>query len=152
MHEQDGASLVRAVVSKEAKVFRFQLCKIIADILYQWVSEATRQGVPASSYSYQLRLAGGPQKGERGRSSRLSTTTTVYDYQSLLRDRRLKVIFFKILKSARREPVLMLRFYWASFVMFVAASALAFHRLLVSLSETYLGAVSFTSKRFAISA
>ncbi|XWS07937.1 hypothetical protein CRYUN_Cryun41cG0034100 [Craigia yunnanensis] len=147
----DGASLVRAVVSKEAKVFRFQLCKIIADILYQWVFEATGQGVPASSYSYQ-RLAGGPQKGERGPSSRLSTTTSVYDYQSLLRDRRLKVIFFKILKSARREPVLMLRFYFASFVMFVAASALAFHRFLVSLSETYLGPVSFAPKRFAISA
>ncbi|XVF83255.1 hypothetical protein PTKIN_Ptkin16aG0472000 [Pterospermum kingtungense] len=147
----DGASLVRAVVSKEAKAFRFQLCKIIADILYQCVFEALGQGVPTSQYSYQLRLAGGPQNRELGPSSRLSTTTTVYDYQSLLRDRRLKVIFSKILKSARREPVLMLRFYWASFVMFIAASALAFHRLLVSLSESYLGPVSFVPKRFAIS-
>ena len=124
LHEQDGASLVRAVVSKEAKVFRFQLCKIIADILYQWVFEALGQGMPARQYSY----------------------------QSLLRDRRLKVIFFKILKSARREPVLMLRFYWALFVMFIAASALAFRRLLVSLSEAYLGPLSFAPKRFAISA
>ncbi|XP_022746300.1 uncharacterized protein LOC111296321 isoform X2 [Durio zibethinus] len=148
----DGASLVRAVVSKEAKVFRFQLCKIIADILYQWAFEALGQGVPASQYSYRLRLADGPQNSELGTSSRLATTTTGNDYQSLWRDRRLKVIFFKILKSARREPVLMLRFYWASFVMFIAASALAFHRLLVSLSEAYLGPVSFSPKRFAISA
>ncbi|XVE68933.1 hypothetical protein DITRI_Ditri09bG0109700 [Diplodiscus trichospermus] len=148
----DGTSLVRAVVSKEAKVFRFQLSKIIADILYQRVFEALVRVLPASQYSYRLRLAGEPQNRELGSSSRLSTTTTDYDYQSLLRDRRLRLILFKILKSARRERVLMLRFYWASFVMFIAASAMAFHRLLVSLSEALLGPVSFASKRFAISA
>ena len=36
--------------------------------------------------------------------------------------------------------------------MFIAASALAFHRLLISLCKTYLGPVSFAPKRFAISA
>ncbi|XVE99333.1 hypothetical protein REPUB_Repub03eG0189500 [Reevesia pubescens] len=148
----DGASLVRAAVSKEAKVFRVQLCKIIADILYQRMFEALGQVVPASQYTYQFRLAAEPQNRELGPSSRLSTTTTIYDYQSLLRDRRLRLIFFKILKSARRESVLMLRFYWASFVMFIAASALAFHQLLVSLSEAYLGPLSFAPKRFAVSA
>ncbi|KAK6228173.1 hypothetical protein SCA6_000513 [Theobroma cacao] len=145
----DGASLVRAVVSKEAKVFRFQLCRIIADILCQWMFESLGQIVPASQYSYHLRLAGGPENRELGPSSRLFTPT--YDYQSLLKDRRLKVIFFKILNSARKEPALMLRFYWTSFVMFIAASALAFHRLLISLSEAHLGTLPFAPKRFAMS-
>ncbi|KAB2010490.1 hypothetical protein ES319_D10G241600v1 [Gossypium barbadense] len=148
----DGASLVRAAVSKEAKAFRFQLCKIIADILYQRMVKALGQLVPASQYSYKLRLAGGHQNTELHPSTRLSTSSTVYDYQSLLSDRRLKLILSKILNSARKEPALMLRFYWVSFVTFIAASALAFHRLLISLSAAYIGPASFIPKRFAISA
>ncbi|TYJ16115.1 hypothetical protein E1A91_A10G228500v1 [Gossypium mustelinum] len=148
----DGASLVQAAVSKEAKAFRFQLCKIIADILYQRMVKALGQLVPASQYSYKLRLAGGHQNTELHPSARLSTSSTVYDYQSLLRDRRLKLILSKILNSARKEPALMLRFYWVSFVTFIAASALAFHRLLISLSAAYIGPASFIPKRFAISA
>ncbi|MBA0576062.1 hypothetical protein Golob_024955 [Gossypium lobatum] len=148
----DGASLVRAAVSKEAKAFRFQLCKIIADILYQRMVKALGQLVPASQYSYKLRLAGGQQNTELHPSARLSTSSTVYDYQSLLSDRRLKLILSKILNSARKEPALMLRFYWVSFVTFIAASALAFHRLLISLSAAYIGPASFIPKRFAISA
>ncbi|KAK9019492.1 hypothetical protein V6N11_054010 [Hibiscus sabdariffa] len=148
----DGASLVRAAVSKEAKVFRFQFCKIIADILYLRMFEALGRFVPASQYSHKLRLAGGRLNTELHLSSRLSTTSTVYDYQSLLNDRRLKLILFKILKSARKEPALMLRFYWVSFVTFIVASALAFHRLLISLSEAYLGPISFSPRRFAINA
>ncbi|MBA0881666.1 hypothetical protein Goshw_026700 [Gossypium schwendimanii] len=148
----DGASLVRAAVSKEAKAFRFQLCKIIADILYQRMVKALGQLVPASQYSYKLRLAGGQQNTELHPSARLSTSSTVYDYQSLLSDRRLKLILSKILNSARKEPALMLRFYWVSFVTFIAASALAFHRLLISLSGAYIGPASFIPKRFAISA
>ncbi|MBA0749954.1 hypothetical protein Gogos_003826 [Gossypium gossypioides] len=148
----DGASLVRAAVSKEAKAFRFQLCKIIADILYQRMVKALGQLVPASQYSYKLRLAVGHQNTELHPSARLSTSSTVYDYQSLLSDRRLKLILSKILNSARKEPALMLRFYWVSFVTFIAASALAFHRLLISLSAAYIGPASFIPKRFAISA
>nr|KJB73603.1 hypothetical protein B456_011G240500 [Gossypium raimondii]KJB73604.1 hypothetical protein B456_011G240500 [Gossypium raimondii] len=148
----DGASLVRAAVSKEAKAFRFQLCKIIADILYQRMVKALGQLVPVSQYSYKLRLAGGQQNTELHPSARLSASSTVYDYQSLLSDRRLKLILSKILNSARKEPALMLRFYWVSFVTFIAASALAFHRLLISLSAAYIGPASFIPKRFAISA
>ncbi|KAA3481672.1 putative aarF domain-containing protein kinase chloroplastic isoform X1 [Gossypium australe] len=148
----DGASLVRAAVSKEAKAFRFQLCKIIADILYQRMVKALGQLVPASQFSYKLRLAGGHQNTELHPSARLSTSSTVSDFQSLLSDRRLKLILSKILNSARKEPALMLRFYWVSFVTFIAASALAFHRLLISLSAAYIGPASFIPKRFAISA
>ncbi|KAE8711965.1 TMEM115 protein [Hibiscus syriacus] len=73
----DGASLVRAAVSKEAKVFRFQLCKIIADILYCRMFEALEQFVPASQSSYKLRLAGGRLNKELHHSSRLSITSTI---------------------------------------------------------------------------
>ncbi|GKU91734.1 hypothetical protein SLEP1_g5561 [Rubroshorea leprosula] len=145
----NGASLVRAMVSKEAGFFRHQLCRIIADVLYQWMVVALGLGARATQYSSQVRLAGGSGNIEVGPSSRLSNPN--YDYQSLLRDRRFKVIFLKILDSTRKEPMLMLRFCWASFVMFITASALACHRLLISLSETFLGPVSLTPKRLAMS-
>jgi aarF domain-containing kinase len=79
-------------------------------------------------------------------------STPICDYQSILRDRRLKVIFLTVLNSTRRDPILTVRFSWASFVMFVTASALACHQILVSLSETYIGRVPFAPKQFAVSA
>lgn len=68
-----------------------------------------------------------------------------------MKDRRLKVIFFKVLESGRKDPVLMARLCWVSFVTLVAASALACHRVVVSLSEAYLGRLSFAPKKFAVS-
>ncbi|KAF3969324.1 hypothetical protein CMV_006874 [Castanea mollissima] len=145
----DGASLIQAMVSKEAKFFRQQLCRVIADILYQWMCEALGQDVRITQYSSQVRLVTGPDNRELRPSSRLSTP--MCDYKSILRDRRLKVIFLAVLNSMRKDLVLVVRFCWASFVMFVAASALACHRILVSLSETYIGPVPFAPKRFAVS-
>ena len=149
-NEQDGASLIRMMISKEAIFFRQQLCKAIADVLYQRMLEVIGQGIAITQHSSQRRLRSGPNNRDLTSLSRSSTLT--YDYQSVLRDRRLKVIFFKILDSVRRDPVLTLRFCWASFIMFMTASALACHRILVSLSEIYLGPVSLPSKRVAISA
>lgn len=147
---QDGASLIQAMVSKEAKFFRQQLCTVIADILYQWMCEALGQDITITQSSSRVRFVGGPDNQELGSSSRLSTP--ICDYNSILRDRRLKVIFLKALNSTRRCPVLFVRFCWASFVMFVTASALACHRILVSLSETYTGQVTVAPKRYAFSA
>ncbi|KAF3433920.1 hypothetical protein FNV43_RR25023 [Rhamnella rubrinervis] len=146
----DGASLIRAVVSKEAKFFRQQFCGVIADMLYQWILGALRQGITATQYGSHLTLDGGTDNRGSGPSSRLSMPT--YDYQSMLRDRRLKVIFSNILNSARRDPILMMRFYWVSFIMFVTASALACHRVLVSLSEAYLGPLKIAPKQYAMGA
>ncbi|GMN51106.1 hypothetical protein TIFTF001_020255 [Ficus carica] len=145
----DGASLIQAVVSKEAKAFRQQFCRVIADILYLWIFKALGQDNTTTRYGSQLVLAIGTGNREPSSSSR--SLTPIYDYDSILRDRRLKVIFSHILKSARRKPVLMLRFYWVSFVMFITASAIACHRVLVSLSEAYFGPVSFSHKQYAIS-
>ncbi|PON63064.1 Tyrosine-protein kinase [Trema orientale] len=145
----NGASLIQAVVSKEAKVFRQHCCRVIADILYLWVFKALGKDVTTTRSGSQVILAIATDNRELSSSSRLSTP--IYDYDSILRDRRLKVIFSNVLKSARRNPVLMLRFYWASFVMFVTALALACHRVVVSLSEAYFGPVSFACKQYAIS-
>ncbi|KAL3838332.1 hypothetical protein ACJIZ3_022923 [Penstemon smallii] len=128
----DGASLVRAMVSKEASSVRQQLSKIIADILYKWMSKALSKSLNLSKFD--------------------SPVMAINEYESILRDRRLRVIFLKALNSAKKDPLLMLRFSWASFVMLFVASALACHRVLVSLSGAYLDSLSFSSKKVAMSA
>ncbi|KAM7274292.1 hypothetical protein ACFE04_028956 [Oxalis oulophora] len=144
----DGASLVRSMVSEEAILFRQQFCRVIADVLYEWMFETLGQRIiPTWYYSSKLRMAGGSKCTEMDRSS-----SSVYKYKSLMTDRRMKVIFLKIFASARKDPILMLRFYWASFVTFIMATALACHRFLVSLSEAYLSPLSFAPRRFAVGA
>ncbi|ONH91898.1 hypothetical protein PRUPE_8G142600 [Prunus persica] len=142
----DGASLVQAMVSKKAKFFRQQFCSVIADILYQWMFTAFGRGIATTRYSSDLRLASAHDNRDLEPSSR----TPIYDYRTIFRDRRLKVIFSNVLNSARKNPILMLRFYWTSFVMFTTALALACHRALVSFSEAYLSPISFARKQYAI--
>ncbi|KAJ0100924.1 hypothetical protein Patl1_06133 [Pistacia atlantica] len=103
----DGASLIRAMVSKEASFFRQQISRVIANILYQWMIESLGSRVSVTQNNSQLTLAHGADNGDLGSSSTLSTPN--YDYQSFLRDKRLKVIFLKVLDPVRRDPVLMLR-------------------------------------------
>ncbi|XP_021832770.1 uncharacterized protein LOC110772624 [Prunus avium] len=142
----DGASLVQAMVSKEAKFFRQQFCSVIADILYQWMFAAFGRGIATTRYSSDLRLA----SAHDNRDLEPSSKTPIYDYRTIFRDRRLKVIFSNVLNSARKNPILMLRFCWTSFVMFTTALALACHRALVSFSEAYLSPISFARKQYAI--
>ncbi|XP_048134549.1 uncharacterized protein slr1919 isoform X2 [Rhodamnia argentea] len=145
----DGASLIRAMVSKEGGFFRQQLCGIIVDILYQWMLGAIGSSTRVAQYSSQVKLASGTSDCELGPPSRSSMST--YDYQSIFKDRRLRVIFSKALRSAQSDPVLMLRFCWSSLVIFMTASVLACHQVVVNLSEAYLGPMPFAPKRFAIS-
>ncbi|XP_031105219.1 uncharacterized protein LOC116010097 [Ipomoea triloba] len=130
----DGASLFRAMVSEEANVFRQHFCRVLADVLYQWMSKALGK---ATKFSSDVQLA---------------TGTAIYDFKLILRDQRLKVIFFNALSSARKDPILMLRSFFSLCVIFVKASALACHRVLVSFSETYLDHLSFASRKFAMGA
>ncbi|XP_047319768.1 uncharacterized protein slr1919 [Impatiens glandulifera] len=117
----DGASLVQAMVSKEATFFRKWLCRAIADVLYQWMGGA-----------------------------KIYSQNTTIGYEEILRDRRLKVIFFKIMRSVRKKPMLMLRLSWHSLLIFVKAVALACHRMLISLSKAYLAQISVAPKQLAI--
>ncbi|KAI4351279.1 hypothetical protein L6164_005655 [Bauhinia variegata] len=142
----DGASLIKAMVSKEAQFFRQQLCGIIADILCQWMVNIFGKGATVAQHS-RVRMASGPSKSE-SLSARLSVPA--YDCNSIFRDRRLRVIFSNILKSASRDPILMLRFCWASIVIVTTASTLACHRVLVALSEVYFRPIVDAPKRYAV--
>ncbi|CAK8573194.1 unnamed protein product [Lathyrus sativus] len=151
----DGASLIKAMVSKEGKTIRQQLCKVIADALCQWMIKFFGQGVTDTQYPQYPRvmLANGPSNKKSGRSAQ-SSTPSYDDYNSIFRDRRLRVIFSKIVKSASSSKVLMLRFCWSSLVIMITASALASHRVVLSLSEAYLGPIfdAPERKRYAVSA
>lgn len=138
--------MIRASLSKEAKVFRQQFCRVIADILWQWIFDVFGERIRITQYSSRV-----TDNRELGSSSQLPTSA-VSSYYSIIRDKRLRVIFSSMLKSTNKDPILLLRFCCASFVMFVTASALACHRVLVSLSEAYLGPISFSSKQYAVSA
>ncbi|XP_057523471.1 uncharacterized protein LOC130803282 isoform X1 [Amaranthus tricolor] len=119
----DGTSLLRAYLSKEAGTVRQQLTRAIAEVLYQWMARVISKDprVLTSSQSY----------------------TTNSNYQLLLTDRRLKVVFRKVLNDARRDWLLMLRFCWTSFIMSITASAMACHRLIICLSEANTSRISF---------
>ncbi|KAL8533092.1 hypothetical protein ACS0TY_009370 [Phlomoides rotata] len=124
----DAVSLIRALASHEASPFRKQLSKIIADILYKWMSKALE-----SKLSSQVIVASG----------------TNHEYESILRDRRLRVIFFKSLNSARKDPIVLLRFCWASFTVLFVASAMACRAVLATLVASYWSRLLYSSKKIA---
>ena len=148
LDEQNGASLIQAMVSKEATFFRQQLCTIVADIIHQWALKTLGQGSQATGLGTTVRM--GIASDKKGRSSSQLTTTGQIDYISFLNDRRMRLLFSKVLKSASTKPILMLKFFWTSFVIFVTASAVACHRIVVSLSEAYLGPISLSPKQYAV--
>lgn len=137
------------MVSKEGKFFREQLCKIIADTFCQHIIKLFGQGIKVTEH-LRVILANGPSNRESDLSSRSSLPT--YDYNSIFRDRRLRVIFSNVLKSASSDKILMLRFSWASLLIIIKASTLACHRVIVFLSEAYLGPIFDAPKRYAVSA
>ncbi|KAK7270349.1 hypothetical protein RIF29_23424 [Crotalaria pallida] len=143
----DGASLVKAMVSKEGKFYRDQLCKIVADALCQWMINLFGQGIKVTQYSM---VANGLSNRESGLPSR--PTLPAYDYNFIFKDRRFRVIFSNVLKSASRDKILMLRFCWASLLIIIKASSLACHRVIVSLSEAYMSQIFNAPKRYAVSA
>ncbi|XP_028782114.1 uncharacterized protein LOC114738244 [Neltuma alba] len=145
----DGASLIKAMLSKEAKPFRQHLRDIIADVMCQRVIKYFGQGIRVSRY-YQAILANGPSIMESGLPARSSLPA--YDYITIFKDRRLKVIFSKALKSASKDPILMLRFCWACAIVTVTSSALACHRVIVCLAEAYLQPIFDAPKRYAVRA
>ncbi|XP_073140890.1 uncharacterized protein [Henckelia pumila] len=144
----DGTSLIRAAVSKEANPFRQQFCMALADTIYKWMCQALAKRFNLSRLSSTVMVASEAKYRRIGSSTRLTSPSS--EYESILRDRRLRVIFSKALHSARKDRMLMLKFCWSSFVMFFVASALACHRVFVSLSEAYMGPSSYSSKQIAM--
>ncbi|CAA0825305.1 Protein kinase superfamily protein [Striga hermonthica] len=140
----DGASLVRALVSNEASPFRQQICKIAADVLYLWMCKAIQKGLSLARISSPVLVQGG--------ACRQQIKSNGNEYETVLRDRRLRVIFFKHFNSARKDPLLVLRFLWTSLVILFTASAVACHRVLASLTGDYLNRLSYNSNRIATAA
>lgn len=139
--------MIQAAVSKEASPFRQQFCMALADTVYKWMCQALVKCFNLSRLSSVLTVAS-EAKYRRIGSTRLTSPSS--EYESILRDRRIKVIFSKAIYSARKDRILMLKFCWSSFVMFFVASALACHRVFVSLSEAYVGPSSYPSKQIAM--
>uniref|UniRef100_A0A803N621 Protein kinase domain-containing protein n=2 Tax=Chenopodium quinoa TaxID=63459 RepID=A0A803N621_CHEQI len=125
----DGASLLKAFLSPEAAAVRQQFCRATADVLYQWMA------------------------GNIVKDPYLTTSSNSFaaNCKLLIADRRLKVVFNKILNDAKRDWLLMLRFYGTSFVMFVIASAMACHRLMISLSKSHASRLSFSPIQAVVS-
>ncbi|XP_073037404.1 uncharacterized protein [Primulina eburnea] len=144
----DGTSLIRAAVSKEASPFHRQFCMALADTIYKWMCQALVKHFNLSRLSSIVMVASEPKYRSIGSSTRLTSPSS--EYESILRDRRLRVIFSKATYSARKDRILMLKFCWSSFVLFFVASALACHRVFVSLSEAYMGPSSYPSKQIAM--
>ncbi|KAL9165420.1 hypothetical protein ABFS82_06G169700 [Erythranthe guttata] len=130
----DGSSLVRALVSNEASSYRQQLGKVVADILHRSMCEALGKAL-------NLAIAKTPQ-----------VSSTENEYESILRDRRIRVIFFKSLNSVKKNPMLLFRFCCASFALFFVASAVACHRVSIAIAEAYLDRLSYNSKKIAVAA
>lgn len=124
--------MIRALVSNEASSFRQQLCKAVAEILYKWISGVLEKGLNLPTLT----------------SPQVSSPTNE-EYESLLRDRRLRVIFFKSFNSARRDPLLLFRFCCSSFSILFVASAMALRRVLAALFTAYSSRVSYDSKQIA---
>ncbi|KAF9596912.1 hypothetical protein IFM89_014476 [Coptis chinensis] len=145
----DEASLVQVMVSREAIVFRKQVTIALAYVLYQWMSQALGQSNDTSHLKSGVKMVSGLHHKDESPSSGISAS--VYDYHSVIKDRRLQLICRKVLDSARRQPLLMLKFSWASIVMFLSAFAFAFHKILVIWSDKCIASLSLAPRMIAFS-
>lgn len=130
--KQNGTSLIRTFISREAHVIRQKLCTTIADTMYQWMVGIF--GIKSLKF---ISISDPPPSS--------GTNTTVNDFKILIRDKRVRVILRKILESAKSDRVLMFRFGWTSFVMFLTTTALACHRFVISVSEGYINYLSLSA-------
>ncbi|CAL5020115.1 unnamed protein product [Urochloa decumbens] len=131
---QDAKSLARDLISRDALMFRVLLSKVMADVVYQWMLNATGFKRVAET-----RIRTPMTVGENDDHLVLSEeSSTQMALQAAVRDRRMQVIFSKFVRELREEPVLMVRMSWNMFVISVTSAAVGLHRFIVFLSEEYL--------------
>lgn len=130
--KQNGTSLIRTFISREALVIRQKLCMTIATTMYQWMVGSL--GIESLKF---ISLSDPPPSS--------GINITVKDFKILINDKRVRVILRKILESAKSDRVLMLRFCWTSFVMSLTTTALACHRFVISVSEGYVNYLSLSA-------
>ncbi|KAL8090448.1 hypothetical protein AgCh_039782 [Apium graveolens] len=95
----DGASLVRAMVSKEAVIFRQSLSRIISNVLYESIYDVVEGHHATRQSGSRATLASGAEN-----FSRLSTPNS--DYKSIMRDRRLKATCLQLINKASRPWIM----------------------------------------------
>lgn len=130
--KQNGTSLIRTFLSREGHVIRQKLCMTIANTMYQWMVGSL--GIESLKF---ISLSDPPLSS--------GINITVKDFKILISDKRVRVILRKILESAKSDRILMLRFCWTSFVMFLTTTALACHRFVISVSEGYINYLSLSA-------
>ncbi|KAJ3672129.1 hypothetical protein LUZ60_006850 [Juncus effusus] len=128
----EGKSLARSFISKDSLFFRQFLIKNFADAIYQFI-------IKKSNGKFINKTLLNKQ------TESLSTLNVT------LKDRRLKVIFFKFLNDLKTNPFLAVRFTAVLFTVFCYSVGKAMHQFVVDLSEVYLTDFSFGSKQQMVS-
>ncbi|GJM87279.1 hypothetical protein PR202_ga03219 [Eleusine coracana subsp. coracana] len=131
---QNGKSLARDMISKDALMFRVLLSKVIADVVCQWMLNVTGLN-RAGEHKPHTQMTTRMNEGDLVLSKDSSTLIAL---QAALRDRRLQVIFAKFMRELKEEPLLMVRVSWNMFVISVTSAAVGLHRFMVLMSEKYL--------------
>ncbi|CAA6655155.1 unnamed protein product [Spirodela intermedia] len=136
----DASSLARAMVSDKAAFVRQHVGRALADVIYLWMTGVmTRRGV-LTEYKGNLLIE--THDTFSGSFSPLLIAT--------MRDRRVKVIVYRVVNIIRHNPMLLLRVCWTAIVVCLSSSALALHRLLVRFLEKYVtSSLPFPHRLFA---
>lgn len=138
--------MARAFISKDAITFRRYLSAALTDTFVQRMTKAiTVNEGEIDQYSQHMMLEG--EKTER--NLRSSSALSVSLLQAAIVDRRLKVIFYKILNDLRQDSILMLRVCWSLSKILVTVAALVMYRFLVYWFNAYVK--SLVSRRIAVS-
>ncbi|CAN6479319.1 unnamed protein product [Victoria cruziana] len=133
----DPASLLQAFISAEASSFRQHVAQILGNIMYQSVSEALEKNtsIKVPNMQENHKVYGTPIPDREL-------------YKILRRDRRVKVIAGRILQRILRRPLLMLRFFWCSFLILFRAFAQTY--LLLRGLETQINFFGTPTKQFTL--
>ncbi|KAL0918445.1 hypothetical protein M5K25_010454 [Dendrobium thyrsiflorum] len=124
----DAVSLCSAMISKDAILFRQHMSMVLADIIYAWMSKTIIRGQTI-------------EPEERTKN------TTISQLYTITRDRRLKVIFYRMLREVRRHPVLLLRSCWSCFTIALMALVISVPRFIARCTESFFNSLAFLPRR-----
>ncbi|XP_020590211.1 uncharacterized protein LOC110031371 isoform X2 [Phalaenopsis equestris] len=137
----DAVSLCRVMISKDAILFRQHISLILADVIYAWMNKTIcGDDEPWSQY-----------KGQKIKTEAAAKITGVSNFYAIMRDRRLKVIFYRMMRQVRSHPVLMLRSCWSCFTIAFMALLISLSRFIASCSQSFFNSLAFVPRRIALS-
>lgn len=135
----DPVSLTRAVISKNAITFRRHASVVLADVICRRLLKACIGDDASSRYTGLLLEVEGQVK-------------TSYDSQfyTIMRDHRLRLIFYRLLGQVRRHPVLMVRACWSCFTIAAMALVISLPRFIAYCSLSFVSSLSFLPRKIAV--